>query len=814
MKQQFNFNPLTAAIFSFLCGSTVSSYAESVSTVSDLDNQQLKASLQQSYAGQHFFEQYYVDQNSPEALERRSPAPSSQYCQSTWITPISPDTKAVNPDQSTSVITAERAYYNPNGDTILEGDVIIDQDGRTLRADNLVLDKTQTFAKAKGNVELAQAGLISRSDSVDYNLKKQTGDLANSFYIAEQSRAHGHADIISRTSPDVLLLKNASYTTCPPDEKPIWKIQAKEIEINQETGRGITKNAKLKIKDQTIVNVPYFNFPIDDRRLTGLLTPSLGYTNNGGLQLSAPIYLNLAPNYDATITPRYMGDRGVMAEGEFRYMTEDYGRGSIRGSYLPSDEKYRNQDRKDFHLFHEWQINNQFSTNIDYNYVSDKDFFTDLDNNPNTRTRLNQRQAWELNYKNGIPGLKAQLKIEDFQTLDPLTPDIDRPYARLPQLFVNYIIGNAQGLEFEYNNDTAYFKKNFSDQSDVFQPSGTRFYNQLAARYNFRNPWGFAIPELSVRSLNTYYDQDTRDNTNFNSDSKNKMVVVPQFTLDTGLTFEREGKYLQTISPRLFYAYAPYREQNGYPNFDSISASLNYDQLFSPYRFYGHDRLDDNNFLSLGVSYSLFDTAGLERLRASIGQSHYFEDRRVTLKNNPNSANFIENETGPILSISSQLSENYTVRSNSIWMSNGENAQRDIQLYYTGNQGNLYNVGYFYRNNLPDLQDRYDQVTASFIQPIKNNWRMMGHVQYDMDNNVAREYLLGVNYESCCWGVSVYGRSYYNDLDNVNDSNIKPKRAVMAEFTLKGLGGLNSKLSSLLEDRVLGFDKVKQNWTN
>ncbi len=146
-------------------------------------------------------------------------------------------------------------------------------------------------------------------------------------------------------------------------------------------------------------------------------------------------------------------------------------------------------------------------------------------------------------------------------------------------------------------------------------------------------------------------------------------------------------------------------------------------------------------------------------------------------------------------------------------MSNGENSQRDFQVYYTGNQGNLYNLGYFYRKDIPNRQDSYDQVVASFIQPVYNNWRIMGHVQYDIDQDVAREYLLGVNYESCCWGVSVYGRSYYNDLDDINEPGVKPKRAVMAEFTLKGLGGLNNKLASLLESRVLGFSKINQSWT-
>jgi LPS-assembly protein len=147
-------------------------------------------------------------------------------------------------------------------------------------------------------------------------------------------------------------------------------------------------------------------------------------------------------------------------------------------------------------------------------------------------------------------------------------------------------------------------------------------------------------------------------------------------------------------------------------------------------------------------------------------------------------------------------------------MANGDNAQRDLQLYFTGDKGNLYNVGYFYRKEIADRQEHYDQVVASFVQPIHNNWRIMGHAQYDLDNNVAREYLLGVNYESCCWGVSVYGREYYNDLDDVNAAGVEPKRAIMAEITLKGLGGLNSKLSSLLENRILGFNNINQTWTD
>ena len=825
MKHQFKFNPLATAILTLLCGSSLSSYAESNPEDLHPDNQQLKAAIKESYPGQDFYAQYYVDKNSAQAQIRESSTGNSRWCQNTWVTPFSLESETVAASDGSSVITADNAYYNPNGDSVLEGNVIIDQQGRMIRANAITIDQTQTFANAKGNVQLAQGGLIAQSDQIAYNLKDQTGQLKNSFYISEQTQAHGQAANISRVSPSVVVLDDASYTTCPPDEKPTWKIQAKKIELNEETGRGTTKNTKLYIKDIPVLAIPYFNFPIDDRRTTGLLSPSFGYSNEGGFQVGAPIYLNLASNYDATITPLLYSSRGVMLNGEFRYLTENFGAGRIWGGYLPSDRDYNDNDRKDLHLLHRWQINNQWSSNIEYNYVSDKDFFTDLDNNPNSKTELNQRRAWELNYGNGIPGLNAKLRVEDFQTLDKSIPQIDRPYARLPQLLVNYVTGNPLGFEYEFNNDTAYFRKNINPGTSTglntdsqVQPNGTRLYNQFAARYNFRNTWAFAIPEVSVRTLNTFYDQETKDSINStnssgtSSASENKSVVVPQFTLDTGLTFEREGNFLQTITPRAFYAYSQYKNQDGYPNFDSTTASMNYDQLFNPYRFYGHDRLEDNNFMSLGISYSLFDPVGLERLRASIGQSHYFSDRKVTL--NKGDKFDTEKRTGPILSLSSQLSTHYSVSANAAWLSNGNNAQRDFQVYYTGDQGNLYNIGYFYRDNLPGHQQAYDQVMASFIQPIKNNWRIMGNLQYDIENNVAREYLLGVNYESCCWGVSVYGRSYYNDLDNVNDPNVKPKRAVMAEFTLKGLGNLNNKLSSLMENRILGYDKVNQSWTH
>ena len=430
MKHQFKFNPLATAILTLLCGSSISSYAESTIPASTVDNQKMKDSIQESYPGQQFFEQYYVDKSAPEAQQRQGQYLSSAYCKGAWITPISPETKAADPDNATSTVTADYGHFDPNGDSVLEGNVLIDQQGRQIRADKITIDQTQTYANAQGRVQMAQAGLLAQSDQINYNLKTQQGDLNNSFYISEEQHAHGRAEKIARTSENVVVMNNATYSTCPPDEKPGWKIQADKITLNKETGRGETRGTKLYVKEVPVLAVPYFNFPIDDRRTTGILTPGFGFTNDGGVELTVPVYLNLAPNYDATLTPRYIGNRGAMLEGEFRYLTENYGSGMIWGGYLASDSEYNDQDRKALQFLHNWQINNQFSTNVEYNYVSDKDYFSDLNNNPNSKTTLNLRRAWELNYGNGIPGLRAQLKVEDFQTVDKSVSDQDRPYAR------------------------------------------------------------------------------------------------------------------------------------------------------------------------------------------------------------------------------------------------------------------------------------------------------------------------------------------------------------------------------------------------
>ncbi|MFB2538526.1 MULTISPECIES: LPS-assembly protein LptD [unclassified Acinetobacter] len=737
-------------------------------------------------------------------------------CSGQWVTPI-PANQPANGDvaNSTSTITADQGYYNPQGVSYIEGDVIIEQQGRQIRADKVELDPTQTFATAKGKVQIAQNGLVTQSDEIQYNLKSQTGNLNNSFYISEQQQAHGYARQIQRPNDNSTILRHASYTTCAPSTSPTWHIQAKEITIDQDTGRGISKDTRLYIKNVPVLAVPYFNFPIDDRRTSGFLTPSFGYTNDGGVQLAVPYYLNLAPNYDMTVTPRYLHGRGVMAESEFRYLTEKYGQGQIWGGYLPSDRRYAKQDRKSLHLTHDWQVNSSINAHADINYISDKDYFADLGNTPNSSDSVYQPRSLMINYRHPkVDNLSAQLRVQSFQTLDTSIPDANRPYARIPQLLINYHGGHLQGWNYRLQSDSAYFKKPINDGS-ALERSGARFYNQADLSYNYQRTGFYAKPTLSLRSLYTVFDRDSKLSQGFDqNESVSRGTTLPQFTLDTGLIFDqmnKTGQYLHTLKPRLFYAYTPYHNQDDFANFDSTYASIGYDQLFSPYRFYGHDRIEDNHFASLGLSYSLFDQQGLEKIRASLGQSYYFANRQVQLQQDYDNLTYNQKTSGPVLSLSSQLYPNLYIHANSAWLSNGKNALNNFSANYNDDHGASYQLGYYQRREINDLgQQAYQQTIASIVQPIDNNWRALTHVQYDLKQKTMREVLLGLNYESCCWGLSVYGRRYYNDLADIRHT--KPTQAIMAEFSLKGLGGLSGRLTSLLEQRMFGYNRINQSW--
>lgn len=753
------------------------------------------------------------------------------HCSGAWVQPHKQNTH--KPASTTTAqdppITAkaDSAYFSPDHVGSLYGNVTLVQGDKTVNADQIDIDLTTNIATAKGNIALSDGDIYSQTNELSYNLKSKDSHVATSHFFSEKRQAHGMAGNIEQTKVGAVSLDDVTYSTCAPtDKKPngnqsakSWEIQAKNITLDEQSGRGQAKNARLLLMGIPTLYLPYLDFPIDDRRMSGFLTPRLGFNNDGGLDLSVPYYFNLANNYDMTLTPRILFGRGGMLEGEFRYLSDGYGQAKVEGGLLPKDDNYNGKSREYLKAKHEWDISRRFKSSAEFNYVSDKDYFNDLGTNPLVQDELNLPRNIILDYTDDKRELEGKIKVETFQTVDKTLPDADKPYSRLPQLTATYHRGNPLGLMTDVSVDFGYFSKQIDDDAEL-EDSGARYYAKVGASYNFVKPWGYIKPAFTVEELFTVFDELSFDKQDIIRTKSNSVsVTLPSITIDSAMVFEshdvsfgglieknKTRGMTQTIEPRLFYSYAPFKDQTSLPNFDTTTASLSYDQLFTNKRFLGHDRLADSNALSLGINYRLFDRTGLERFNLGVGNRFNFNNQQVQISGEQAK---IPDTSGPVARLQGYITPKLRMNSDFALTDNGKNNFHATQLSWQPKERTLLNLGYFDRKqNKVDNQQRLKQATASFEIPLNQQWNLMGHTQYDLSIDKNRDLLVGASYESCCYGVAFYGRHYYNNLDN--PLTTQPKRQFMLELSLKGLAGVSGGLTNLLEQKVIGYGRFNR----
>lgn len=756
---------------------------------------------------------------TPKNLWATAPVVSAASCQGSWAYPAAPTPYHL--PNGASYAAANYGYFNNKDYAELSGNVLLQQNDRQVRADKLTFNPLTGHSQAFGNVIFghtaptpAQSGLgvgdlMGIAGALTYNTQNSTASVRDVAFASTSLHAHGYAQSLNRPNDTQYHLENVLFSTCPPAQR-LWHLDAKDIKIDTETGRGIATNSTLKIKDTPILYLPYFNFPIDNRRSSGFLVPSLGINSSDGLQISTPYYFNLAPNYDATLTPTLYSNRNPRLSGEFRYLTH-YGAGKIDAAYLPNDQKYHRRDRSHLFFDHNWQpmANVPLDVFATYRYVSDSSYLSDFDSLGLENNPLNLPRRIGANYQG--ENLQARLHAETFQTLEgtdhqgnPIL-DKDRPYARLPELSVNYRIPQtlAPNLQLFGTSHNAYFKKSINDNSAP-EKSGVRLYNQLSAAYPVFRSWGYATPKVSLSHLHVSYDEDSLAGQNLSREDGSYSVFSPSFHLDTGLFFEKPNAPFnwqtgghQLLSPRLKYSYAPKKDQSQLPNFETTYRSISYDQLFSDSWFLGYDRVSDLHAVTPALNYRYVDGMGNTRIDASIGEQYYLRPMQASLGND----RLIQSDRSGIawqaalsparhlwVDVSGSFAENY--RPNSFVGA----------VRYEPYANMFFNVGVIERKRDDNLgQLPLSAYTASAIFPINEKWQLITATQYDRKYGGFMDTLFGVGYEDCCIGVSVYGRQYRNDL-NPDDVN----RAVMAEVKLSGLTG-NGKLSRLLQEKIFGY---------
>ena len=688
-------------------------------------------------------------------------------------------------------ISLEADSIDAQGEQLIEltGNADVSQGRNRIVADRLQYFRDAERAIATGNVEIvSERGDYLVADSADVHVPTQIGTVQNAeFKMASASSnedgvdtvdigARGSASVVDLEGEGLMRLHKAHYSTCPEGNNDVL-VNAKELVLDHISGVGKARNATVRFKGIPVLYAPYITFPINDERKTGFLIPSFGNDQESGNIIEIPWYWNIAKNQDATITPRYFTDRGVQLAAEYRHQSVN-SLTYLYGEILPDDNIF-GETRDLLTIQHQQQFTNNLSASINYNDVSDIDYFDDLRNTTQYFSATFVPRNGELNYSNRY--LRVRTRVNEFQIIDDVISPSNAPYERLPSITLSTSLPDGPwGLE--YGLDASY-----TDFASPTRVEGTRLALTPYAELPFESIWGFFTPRIAIYNR-SYRLDDLPD-----EQEDRPSFTVPVVSFDAGIFLEKNINWfgqnaIQTLEPRIYYVYAPSDEdQDLAPVFDTRLAQLNnFQNIFRENRFFGEDRVGDTNQVTFGLTSRVIDNeSGDERLTFSIGQLYLFDDLEQAI-----SADAVGQESG----LGDLLLE-LTTRAKKAWSTRAfiqydhdesEIVTAAFSVAYQPKSDNRKNISLGYRFSRGSSRD-IDQLTTNISWPLTDRWQVFASNRYSIEDSESLFSNVGVEYDACCWKLRVSAQ------DRISNRNIDDKRAaVFVELELTSLGTLRT----------------------
>jgi LPS-assembly protein len=684
-------------------------------------------------------------------------------------------------DKPTSIldpveIESQFMSRSENGLIEFSGQVELSRTGQKIRADNLSINNLSQQLEASGQVIYEDMNYRLQMERLNLDQKDQTAIFRDVEFQLDLSHASGTADEVEKIDDARSRYQNILYTTCDPEDRD-WHLKASELLIDEESGMGTAWHARMYFKNVPFFYLPKISFPIDDRRKTGILTPKYGSSENLGTTVVVPFYWNIAPQTDATITPVWFKKRGLQLNTENRYLFENH-EGQLDLSYLDDDQL--DSERWLTKWQHRGDLGSDIKANIllqevsDDLYFNDFSFFTTEDKNIKNLERhvtlSHNSTSWQSNFM-----------LQNYQTLDStLTPD-QLPYERLPRITVNSQFQPlANNTQLELRNELVQFDR----ESTV---TGNRLHVVPSVAWANTNSWSFFEPKLQY-ALTEYKLEDNEPDPNSIS------RYIPTFSLDSGLIFERlanaQRGWIQTLEPRLYYLYTPYQDQDEIPDFDTANLSQTLSNFFANNRFSGADRIGDANQFTVGLGSRMYSRlSGQEIMNFNLGQIYYLQDRRVSLNGT------VDDSSKSDLIAEFSLIPNPGWRVNARLVHDQEESsftQKNLSVNYA-RQGIAANFEYFFTDQV------LEQVALSTALPVGNHWALIAKVHQSLKFEEPVQNLLGMAYESCCWGIKILA-SETNDADF-----LVIDRAIYFEITFKGLSRAGQDVEGKLRNAISGY---------
>jgi len=636
----------------------------------------------------------------------------------------------------------------------LTENVEVSYQGQKIKTDIAEYNRATGQFTAPNMVSLeSKAGSIQGLEG-EFNLTERTATFTDAeFLLTDGSR--GSAESLNFQETGQQTLKGVVYSGCPKDSTG-WELIAPEIVLDQDSQRGYARNVKLEFGNIPLFYLPYFSFPLNNERKSGLLMPSFDTSDKNGFELGIPYYWNIAPNLDATFTPTFLTERGLQIQNEFRHLLP-FSQGNVNLDFMLAD-------------------------------VSDSDYFIDFGGSLSSSAISNLNRSFTANYFGNFWQFSGI--IQDYQVIDPRIGIAQEPYRRLPQLNfdIDYplfeTVSNKNNFRQSLRLLTTTELVNF-DRNNGVEGVRANIYPQIEHQ--------FSTAALTLTSnLGIQHTRYELDANNIVLTNKAPSRTLPILNVDARLNLERSRAHRflpDIVQPRAQYTYIPYRSQQDLPIFDTNLPDITQEQLFNPERFSGIDRIGDTEQLALGLSSWLIGSKDSEnQLSANIGQIFYFDNRRVGLTEDFEQ----DSDTSEIIAEAMwQPNSRLGIRSGLSWDPDlNSSIKREIGFSYRPSEKKMLNLGYRF------VDGSVDQTDIALRYPINRRMNFVGRWNYDRLNKSTLDRYWGLEYDTCCWSIRAISRQYLTDRSGNSDT------AFLLQLELKGLSSVGARADKLFEDNI------------
>ena len=665
------------------------------------------------------------------------------------------------------------------------GDVVAYSPTYYLSSDKMIYDKDKEILELFDNVLIIKDNKIQTQSN--YAFVDMKNDIINQdpvFLMDNTSNIWSNSKEANKDK-DVITLENSILSSCDCID-PIWSIRSSSSDYDTEAMWMNTYNPRLYVKNVPVFYLPYFGFPTDTTRRTGLLLPTIGYSSSEGFLYSQPIFIAPADDYDIELIPQIRTQRGYGSYANFRYADSPDSMLNVKTGYFKEFDNYRSKEQLEnsehYGLDIDYERKNIFAKNKEHQdgvftsirYLNDIEYITlkEEDDNLWTDKKVESKVNYFYNTPEYYGGVYGKYYVDASQKTN------DNTLQELPQIQLH-----------SYNKEL--FLENLIYSIDTKAQNFTRKEGLNAKIYDINVPISYTKNILDDymyvgvenRTILTQYDYSNSLYNNLRYEDGTLIQNRTSFIVGTDL-LKPYSDYIHTLNLNASYDIPENLRKDG----DLYNITVKENQPLKYNELSVFPTLQEQKTIKLSLNQSIYDKDNLKqfinhKMSQSILYNSFDEPKFQDLDNYVKINHDYGSLSGKVV---------YNMDDNKVVEGSFDNSLSYENLTFS--------AGYYYTkktNNEFNTRDDLESYRLSTSYKLAKDYSIKYYENYDLQEKTRNRQGIGLNIDDSCWNLDlllekeITPRSRYVESTRSYDSH--EQTIVYAVLMLKPIGGIRQK---------------------